>query len=186
MKRDLRFECTYPHPPDLVWEALTEPSSLSEWLMPVFDFVPEVDREFTFRVKPQPGWDGIVRCRVLEVIPEQLLRFSWHGGGTLNTEVKISIEPVAGGTRLLLEHNGFEGLKNVIISTFMGGGWSRMTSKKLPAVLARLAGAQGISGDRPSPAAEMGNSAGPTNPLDECRPTMYRRVVGYLTKLLPK
>jgi uncharacterized protein YndB with AHSA1/START domain len=169
MKRDLRFEQFYPYPPSVVWQAISEPEALGEWLMPVFDFALEAGREFTFRVKPQPGWDGIVQCKVLEFQPERLLRFSWQGGA-LVTEVKFTLEPVPEGTRLVLEHNGFDGLRAVIISTFLSGGWGKMTRSKLPAVLARLG-----RGEKISPLVEA-----------ECQPMLPRRILGGLTKYLPK
>ena len=169
MRRDLRLERIYPHAPSVVWKAISDPVALGEWLMPVFDFAPEVGREFTFRVKPQPGWDGIVHCTVLEVWPEQRLRFSWLGGG-IKTEVSFTLEPVADGTRLLLEHTGFDGIRAVLISTFLRGGWGKMTRDKLPCVLARLAG---------------GDSMGPQD-AEHCRTTLFARLVGRLTDLLPK
>jgi uncharacterized protein YndB with AHSA1/START domain len=169
MKRDLRFEQIYPYPPSVVWQAVTDPAALGQWLMPVFDFAPEVGREFTFRVKPQPGWDGIVQCKVLEIEPERLLRFSWQGGA-LVTEVTFTLEPVLEGTRFVLEHSGFEGLRAVIISTFLRGGWGKMTRNKLPAVLERLSG-----GATNLPRVEA-----------ECRPSLARRILGSLTKHLPK
>jgi uncharacterized protein YndB with AHSA1/START domain len=168
MNRDLRFETIYPYPPSVVWQAVTDPVALGEWLMPVFNFVPDVGREFTFRVKPQPGWDGVVNCRVLEVQPEHLLRFSWQGG-SLTTDVKFILEPVAAGTRFILEHNGFAGLRAVIISNFLRGGWGKMTRQKLPAVLERLGGSVATS---------------PRN--DPCHVSLPRRLLGTLTKFLPK
>ena len=32
MKRSLRLAREYPHPPELVWQALTEPELISAWL----------------------------------------------------------------------------------------------------------------------------------------------------------
>jgi uncharacterized protein YndB with AHSA1/START domain len=169
MRRDLRLERIYPYAPSVVWQAISDPAALGEWLMPVFDFAPEVGREFTFRVKPQPGWDGVVHCSVLEVLPEQRLRFSWLGGG-IETEVAFTLEPVAAGTRLLLEHTGFDGLRAVLISRFLRGGWGKMTRDKLPRVLARLAG---------------GDSGG-QGAAEQCHTTLIGRIVGRLTELLPK
>jgi uncharacterized protein YndB with AHSA1/START domain len=169
MKRDLRLEQTYQYPPSVVWQAVTDPAALGQWLMPVFDFAPEVGREFTFRVKPQPGWDGIVQCKVLEIEPESLLRFSWQGGA-LATEVKFTLEPVPAGTRFVLEHNGFDGLRAVIISTFLRGGWGKMTRKKLPAVLDRLGG----------------DTAAPPREETTCQPSLLHRTLGSITKYLPK
>ena len=167
MKRKLQLERDYEHPPALVWEALTDPAALGEWLMPVFDFAAQAGNEFTFRTRPQPGWDGVVRCKVLEVVPERLLRFTWQGGN-LDTEVTFRLTPTPTGTRLVLEHTGFEGLRGVIISTFLRGGWRKMLRKRLPRVLVRLAGKLG-------------------DPLvaAACQPSLYERVLGFLTKRLP-
>ena len=44
MKRDLRFEATYPHPPERVWRALTDPKALAEWLMEN-DFEPRLGHQ---------------------------------------------------------------------------------------------------------------------------------------------
>jgi uncharacterized protein YndB with AHSA1/START domain len=56
---ELRLEATYPHPPERVWQAITDPRALEAWLMPN-DFRPVVGHTFTFRTDPAPGFDGIV------------------------------------------------------------------------------------------------------------------------------
>jgi uncharacterized protein YndB with AHSA1/START domain len=58
-----------PYPPQKVWRALTDPGLLASWLMPN-DFEPRVGHRFTFRTDPVPahGFDGIVRCEVLELV----------------------------------------------------------------------------------------------------------------------
>lgn len=66
MKRDLRVQRDYPHPPELVWRALTEPALISRWLMDN-DFSPELGHRFTLRTDPAPGFDGIVHCEVLDL-----------------------------------------------------------------------------------------------------------------------
>ena len=52
MNRDLRFETIYPYPPSVVWQAVTDPAALGEWLMPVFEFAPEVGRNSPFASNP--------------------------------------------------------------------------------------------------------------------------------------
>ena len=69
----LSFEFDLQHPPEKVWRALTDPELLAEWLLPVVDFKLEPGAEFTLRSQPQPGWDGIVNCRLLELEPERKL-----------------------------------------------------------------------------------------------------------------
>jgi uncharacterized protein YndB with AHSA1/START domain len=138
MKRDIHFEVTYPHPRERVWRALTDPELLADWLMPN-DFQPEVGHTFQFRSDPAPGWDGIVHCKVLELEAPHRLAMSWKGG-MIDTVVTFTLEEVAEGTKLRLDHTGFKGLRSVVVSLMMSGGWkSKMLRERLPEVLERLA-----------------------------------------------
>jgi uncharacterized protein YndB with AHSA1/START domain len=85
MKRDLHFEVTYPHPPEKVWRALTDPQAIAQWLMEN-NFEARLGHKFQFRTKPAPGFDGVVNCEVLEMDPPRRLAYSWSGGN-LNTIV---------------------------------------------------------------------------------------------------
>src|SRR5512141_1482646 len=102
MKRDLKFEITYPHPPEKVWRALTDSRAIADWLMPN-DFAPRLGHKFMFTSKPQPGWDGKTYCEVIELDPPRALAYTWRGG-PIDTVVRFTLEPVAGGTRLRLDH----------------------------------------------------------------------------------
>ena len=91
-----------PHPPARVWEALTDPDQLARWLMPN-TFKPQVGHRFTFDTG---GW-GHTRCEVLALEPARLLRISWQND-SLDTVVTWRLVPEGSGTRLLLEHTGFD------------------------------------------------------------------------------
>jgi uncharacterized protein YndB with AHSA1/START domain len=136
MKRDLKFERTYPHPIERVWAAVTDSEAIAAWLMSN-DFKPEVGHRFQFRSKPQPGWNGIVDCEVLTCDPPREVSYRWVGG-PLDTVLRITLAPADGGTHLRLEHNGFRGLAAVMVSKMMGSGWGGMLEKRLPAVLEKL------------------------------------------------
>jgi uncharacterized protein YndB with AHSA1/START domain len=142
MKRALRLERTYLHPPELVWRALTEPSLVAEWLMDN-DFAPAVGHRFTLRTDPQPGFDGIVHCEVLEIDAPNLMRWSWRGG-PIDTVVTFELQPApladASGTRLVMRQTGFDGLPAVLVSYILGAGFTGIYDRRLPAVLDRLAG----------------------------------------------
>ena len=144
MKRDLRVERVYPHAPEKVWRAITDPEKLSTWLMRT-DFAPALGHRFTFRAKPQPGWDGITHCEVIELEPPRRLAFTWRGGAgpdqplTLDTVVRFTLTAEGAGTRLVLEHTGFTGVKGVLLSFLMGSGWGEMLRVRLAAVLAASA-----------------------------------------------
>jgi uncharacterized protein YndB with AHSA1/START domain len=137
MKRDIRFNATYPHPIDLVWSVLTDPASMGEWLMPN-DFRPQIGHRFTFRTDPAPGFDGIVHCEVLELDAPRALALAWRAG-SLDTVLRIELEPVRErATRLRLAHTGFEGLRNVLVAQILGRGTTRIYGRLLPAYLDRV------------------------------------------------
>jgi len=136
MPRKLRFEALYPYASELVWEALTDPAAIADWLMPN-DFRPEVGHRFTFRTKPAPGFDGIVQCEVIEVNRPRRLAYSWKGGG-IDTIVSYDLHAEGANTRLIMEQDGFTGLRGFMVSRILGGGWKRMILERLPAAAGRV------------------------------------------------
>jgi uncharacterized protein YndB with AHSA1/START domain len=125
-----------PHSPARVWRALTDPDRLARWLMPN-DFAPVVGHRFTFRTDPRPGFDGIVHCEVLAMEAERLLRWAWRGA-TLDTTVTWRLHPEGRGTRLFLNHDGFDpdDPLHQRALTIMGGGWRSHIMRALEAELA--------------------------------------------------
>jgi len=138
MARKIRFEAVYPFPPEQVWVALTDAAAMSDWLMPN-DFEAKVGHRFTFTTKPAPGFDGIVHCEVLELSPPERLAYSWKGGG-IDTVVRYALSAEGTGTRLIMEQSGFTGLRGLMISKLLGGGWKKMIEARLPAAAARVSG----------------------------------------------
>jgi uncharacterized protein YndB with AHSA1/START domain len=122
-----------PHPPATVWAALTTSDRLQVWLMPN-DFVPEVGHRFTF----DTGSWGITECEVLDIEAERLLRYSWRNGA-LDTEVVWRLVPEGTGTRLFLEHRGFDLDHPVQRFAYDGmrGGWRSGVLRALRDHLAR-------------------------------------------------
>jgi len=138
MKRDLVYERFLDHPPERVWRALTESDLMGRWMMDT-DFQPVVGHRFEFHTDPGPTFDGVLYGEVLEVDPPRRIVYSFIGGiMRYRTTVTWTLTPQAGGTLLKLEHTGFTGLKDVIISHIIGFGWNRMLND-LPDVLAQLA-----------------------------------------------
>ncbi len=140
--KSIRKEATYPHPPERVWRALTDPGVLATWLMPS-DIKAEVGHRFQFRTKPGPGFDGIIHCQILVADPPRQLVYSWGGGPTKGrpTRVEWSLSAVPGGTKLTLEHSGFEGISGLLLRTMLGRGWGHKLreARHFLAVLDRLA-----------------------------------------------
>lgn len=150
------IERVYPHPRERVWRAITEPELLARWLMPN-DFAPVVGHEFTFRTEPGPGFDGIVRCRVLAVEPPHSVSFTWTGG-PIDTVVTITLFEHPDGTRLSMLQTGFRGLKAWLVSRMLKIGSRQIYGERLPRVLDELAG-RGAAGER-SPEACMTRGQG--------------------------
>jgi uncharacterized protein YndB with AHSA1/START domain len=133
----IRVEATYPHPPERVWRALTDPRAIAEWLMPN-DFEPRLGHRFQFRVANAKGWSGVVDCEVTELTPPRRLAYTW-ASDKVDTRVSWTLEPSKEGTRLVLEHSGFKGVGQFLLrKMIMGPGWKKMLSKKLPQVIERV------------------------------------------------
>ena len=131
---DIKVE--YPHPPRKVWLALTKSEALAAWLMDN-DFKPDVGHEFTLRTDPQPGFDGIVHCKVLELVEEKRLSFSWRGG-PIDTVAAFELTPTAKGTELHFTQTGFAGFKSNLTRLILKAGSKKIYHKLLPTVLDRM------------------------------------------------
>ena len=105
----LSFDIELRHAPSKVWRALTDPELLVEWLLPVVNLKLKLERgaAFTLQAPVQPGWDGQVQCRFLEIEPLTKLSYAWVVGD-LDTVVTFALTPTATGTRLSLVHTGFK------------------------------------------------------------------------------
>ena len=141
---EIRIVRDYPHPPAMVWRALTDPALVPLWTATGAGgrpegFTPAVGTRFRFIAKPKPGWNGIVNCEVLEVNEPSLLRYSWTGdGGGDTTEVSYQLEPRPGGTRFSYQHTGFTGVGGAFMAALLGHVRRKMLNVGLPAVLSDL------------------------------------------------
>ncbi|MGH9616255.1 MAG: SRPBCC family protein [Acidobacteriaceae bacterium] len=144
-KQSIVVEYDLPDAPEKVWRALTEPKLLEAWLMRN-DIRAEVGHRFNFWARPVPGWDGTVYCEVLEVVPQQRLAYSWRGGSRklegygheIDTVVTWKLTPTGnGGTRLHLEHSGFDP-ESFAFKT-LGQGWRGKVAERITQALAPAA-----------------------------------------------
>ena len=129
MTRSIKHQFFFPHPADVVWEYLTKPELMEQWLMKN-DFKPIVGHEFQLRTGPIPSldFDGIFYCKVLEIVPFKKLSYSWRsgpGGGeiTLDSVVVWKLAPNDKGTELSLEHSGFAKEENLNFFNGLNHGW---------------------------------------------------------------
>jgi uncharacterized protein YndB with AHSA1/START domain len=135
MKRIIKHQFFFPHPPETVWEYLTNPALMELWLMKN-NFSPVVGAEFQFRTNPIPAldFDGIFYCKVLEIIPFRKLSHSWRSGPgegriTLDSVVEWKLEKTDKGTEVFLEHSGFEKEENLDFYNGLNHGWTEKLQK---------------------------------------------------------
>ena len=105
--RSVVVELEFPHPPEKLWRALTQPHLIEEWLMKN-DFKPVVGHSFNLR----GDWGGVLDCKVLEVEPHRTLSYTWdfkHEDVAFNLKsvVTFTLTPTSTGTHLRVEQAGF-------------------------------------------------------------------------------
>ena len=106
MRLDLAYEEVLPHPVERVWAALTEPTSISDWLMATTDFEPRVGCRFRLKTErlSATGW---VDAEVTELEPPRRMVWAWSlEDGAARTIVTFELTPDDEGTLLKLTHEG--------------------------------------------------------------------------------
>lgn len=141
-KEPLIVERTYAATPRQVWEAITDPAKMQQWYFPMEGFKAEKGTEFSFDC---PHEDTVFRhrCRVTEVVPGQKISYTWtYADYPGHSEVTWELFADAGGTRLVLTHEGLESfpqdLPSFVRSSFIEG-WSHFLDKALPQYLRQAA-----------------------------------------------
>ena len=123
-----------PHAPEAIWKTLTTGDLIGRWLMTPSGFEPVKGNRFTFQTTPAGEWDGTIHCRIVELVTNERLAYTWRGGhegnagygSSLDTVVTWTLSRVAGGTRLRLVHSGFVTPRNDSAYRSMGEGWKKV------------------------------------------------------------
>jgi uncharacterized protein YndB with AHSA1/START domain len=105
--RSVVVERDFPHPPEKLWRALTQPHLIEAWLMKN-DFAPTPGHRFNLR----GDWGGVLDCEVLDVEPNRSLSYTWdfaHEDPAFNLKsvVTFTLTPTGAGTHLRMEQSGF-------------------------------------------------------------------------------
>ena len=123
-----------PYPAERVWAALTRRDLIAAWMVPN-DFELRVGHRFSLDMQ---NW-GVTSCEVLAFEPGVMLQYSWRNG-PLDTVVTWRLVEEGTGTRLLLEHRGFD--LDHPVGRFahenMRGGWRSHVFAALDATLQRV------------------------------------------------
>jgi len=135
--KDIVIDEIFPHAAETIWTMLTSAELMTRWMMQPKGFEAVEGKEFTFQTNPAGAWDGAIRCKVLEVVPNRRLSYAWKGGddsnvgygSLLDTIVTFSLTQTAAGTHVRLVHAGFETPRNDIAYKNMSEGWAKCVKR---------------------------------------------------------
>jgi uncharacterized protein YndB with AHSA1/START domain len=102
------IERTFEAPVAQVWDALTDVDRMRQWYFDLKEFKPEVGFQFEFVVEHE-GKSYHHLCRIMEVIPEKKIAYTWRYKGEPGDSL-VTFELFAEGenTRVKLTHSGIE------------------------------------------------------------------------------
>jgi uncharacterized protein YndB with AHSA1/START domain len=139
----IRKERFYPHPPEDVWAAISDPHALAEWLEPN-NHQPVVGHKFEFRCDPNICGCGRTECEVLEADPPRRLVWSWvhvpkdpRQPRPEPMTIAWTLVPKDNGTLLILEHTGAENI-GWLTRNLMRIGWGVMMKRLIPRILSQV------------------------------------------------
>jgi uncharacterized protein YndB with AHSA1/START domain len=140
--KSIDLNLTVPYPVETVWQAITKPELMSQWLMQT-DIRPEVGHKFTLKGKKNKFWRGWTACKVVAVKPLEQLQFSWQNAEKQTpTLVTYTLSKTDTGTRIHATNEGFDGTygpySGLLYRTMIKAGMKQEFSKKLPKVLAKI------------------------------------------------
>lgn len=103
------IERRYNAPIEKVWQAITDHNEMKKWYFNIDNFKPEVGFEFSFAGEGKEGEKYIHLCKVIEVVKEKKLTYSWrYEGFEGNSFVTFELIAEDGKTKLTLTHAGLE------------------------------------------------------------------------------
>lgn len=81
MTHTIKIKTVLPYPQEIVWLALTNSKLLGSWFMEN-NIEPIQGHYFTFRMKPQKGWDDVTHCEITAVEPQKHIAYTYSGEAT--------------------------------------------------------------------------------------------------------
>jgi uncharacterized protein YndB with AHSA1/START domain len=125
-KSEIKHTWNFRQSPAEVWEYLTKPELLEQWLAKM-DFKPVVGHQFEV-----PNKSGrLTKCEVAEVTPFTRLSYSWKfpsmkSERTFDSKVVWTLTKTKEGTQLQLVHDGFSILEDYIAHD---NGWTTLGNR---------------------------------------------------------
>lgn len=132
------IEKTFNAPIGLVWKAITDKNEMKKWYFDIDKFEAMVGFEFQFAAGEEPYKKYMHLCKIMEVIPNKKLSYTWRYEGYEGYEGDslVSIELFEEGkkTRLKLSHYGLETFPASnpdFVKTNFEAGWGHIIGKAL-------------------------------------------------------
>src|SRR5436853_1943024 len=102
-------ERTFNAPVSKVWKAITDRDEMKKWYFDLAEFKADVCFEFRFTGGPSPEKQYVHLCKIMEVIPEKKLIYSWrYDGYEGNSFVTFELLEQEDKTLLRLTHASLE------------------------------------------------------------------------------
>lgn len=117
----IQLEETYNHPIDRVWRAISDEAEIAQWFIQA-DFKPVVGYRYTFTHESTK-----ITGEVLVANKPKELFYSWIvGDPNASSTVGWTLEPIDGGTRVVLTHVGIESYGDSAVKMFgsFKEGWT--------------------------------------------------------------
>ncbi len=130
MKKEIKHDWHFNQPPEEVWDYLTKPELIEQWLMKT-NFQPVIGHKFYFIGNCDNEHKAITYCVVLEILPYMQLTYFWQTNSAkdhkpFTSKVVWTLTPKADGTLLQLVHDGFRELEDVVLHN---DGWTKIGYK---------------------------------------------------------
>jgi len=130
--KPLILEQEFDAPIELVWRAISEKELMKKWYFDITDFKAEVGCQFQF----EGGTEDkryMHLCEVLEVIPNEKLKYSWKYEGYDGISfVTFQLSSAGNKTKLKLTHEGIESFTNPDFKREnFAGGWDHLIHTSL-------------------------------------------------------
>jgi len=119
MSQVVDLEVFYPHPPERVWQVLTDRRALAAWMMEN-NFEPKLGHRFQFYNQSLPGLETTIQCEVVELEEPTRLVYTWQESSTEPSLVIWTLTTVTGGTQLHLKHHQYSYITAVASSAHPG------------------------------------------------------------------
>ena len=130
------IERIYNAPIAQVWKAISDKNEMKKWYFDIAAFKAEVGFEFSFVGTGKEGEKYVHLCKVIEVIKEKKLTYSWrYEGFEGNSYVTFELSAEGEKTKLKLTHAGLETFpataNNAFAKENFAQGWTYITGTSL-------------------------------------------------------